>query len=593
VSLAACTVVTRNHLAFARITGRSWLDHHPGSSFTIVVVDRDGSPEPNWIHRDIRIVGPEALGIGRAELHTLASIYSASELTCALKPNALALLLDGADVAVYLDADIEVLDQMHELEDLATASTVVLSPHTLAPMPEDGGLPDHFTLLGAGQFNGGLLAVGRDGTPFLDWWAARLRRDGIHEPALGMHGDQRWLDQVPCWFEHHILRDPTYNVAYWNLHERPTSWDGETLRIGAHRARCFHYSGLLDAWPARLSRYMSDPPRIELRDHPAVARLCRAYLDKCRAAGLPADQALPYLYAAAGDGTPVDRRARRLWREALLAFEAGQLSELPPSPFADDGGKAWVTWLRGGLPERVGRYLHRLWAESPDLQRSFPDLTDPVDRARFNAWVVRHSAESTDLPPALLPDHEDTLMDDQIDADDGPVRRPRLPDVRSQQPVPELEAAKQALERPAAETAGSRTVRRIVGKAVQGRDQRADEVARNLAAAVEELTARIAELGERVNQVNDDLPEQAQRIDDLKEEATALAYEQEGLTERVDQLDDALDVERERVDGALEQDYVTSSILADAEARLTAEVADLQLRLDKLDDERPPRDDED
>ena len=54
----------------------------------------------------------------------------------------------------------------------------------------------------------------------------------------------------------------------------------------------------------------------------------------------------------------------------------------------------------------------------------------------------------------------------------------------------------------------------------------------------------------------------------------------------------AQDVERERVDGALEQDIITSSILADAEARLTAEVADLQLRLDKLDDAPPPRDDD-
>jgi hypothetical protein len=110
---------------------------------------------------------------------------------------------------------------------------------------------------------------------------------------------------------------------------------------------------------------------------------------------------------------------------------------------------------------------------------------------------------------------------------------------------------------------------------------------------VEELAARIAELGERVNQVNDDLPEQADRIDELKDTATVLAYEQEGLSERIDQLDVAVDVERERVDGALEQDIITSSILADAEARLTAEVADLQLRLDKLDDEPRRRDEDD
>jgi hypothetical protein len=592
VTLAACTVVTRNHLAFARITGRSWLDHHRGTTFTIVVVDHDGMPEPSWMHRDIRIIGPDAIGVTATELRTLASIYSASELACALKPAALEHLLDDVDAAVYLDADIEVLDSMDDLEDLAVAHGVVLSPHTLGPIPDDHGLPSQFTMLGAGMFNGGLVAVGRDGVDFLHWWAERLHRDAIHEPAIGLHGDQRWLDMVPSYFEHHILRDPTYNVAYWNLHERPTSWDGETLRAGGRRARCFHYSGLMEAWPARLSRFLGDAPRVELRDHPAVSRLCRNYLDQLRAAGLPADQALAYRFGAAADGTPVDRRARRLWREQLLAVEAGTAAELPPSPFDADGGRAWVGWLRGGPPDRVGRYLHLLWAESPDLQRSFPDLTDPVHRARFCAWVVRHSAESTELPPTLLPDHEDTLMDDETDADDR-TRRPRLPDVRSQQPVPELEAAREALDRPAEETAKSWTVRRVVGRAVQGRDERAEAVTRNLADAVAELAARIAELGERVNQVNDDLPEQADRIDDLRDETTVLAYEQQGLSERIDQLDVEVDVERERVDGALEQDIITSSILADAEARLTAEVADLQLRLDKLDDEPRPKDDED
>jgi chromosome segregation ATPase len=111
--------------------------------------------------------------------------------------------------------------------------------------------------------------------------------------------------------------------------------------------------------------------------------------------------------------------------------------------------------------------------------------------------------------------------------------------------------------------------------------------------AVAELTARIAELGERINQLNDDIPEQADRIDSIRDEATVLAYEQQGLTERIDQIDLTVEEERERLDGALEQDIITSSILADAEARLTAEVADLQLRLDKIDDEPPRRDDED
>ena len=41
-----------------------------------------------------------------------------------------------------------------------------------------------------------------------------------------MFTDQRWIDFVPSLFDHHILKDPSYNVAYWNLHERDLQWDG-------------------------------------------------------------------------------------------------------------------------------------------------------------------------------------------------------------------------------------------------------------------------------------------------------------------------------------------------------------------------------
>ena len=59
-----------------------------------------------------------------------------------------------------------------------------------------------------------------------------------------MFTDQRWVDFVPSFFDHYILKDPGYNVAYWNLHGRardaPTaidiSWTASPLRF-------FHFSG--------------------------------------------------------------------------------------------------------------------------------------------------------------------------------------------------------------------------------------------------------------------------------------------------------------------------------------------------------------
>ena len=588
MSFAGCTVVTRNYLAFARLVGRSWTDHHPGCPFTIVVVDHEGMVPPTWVHRDIRVVGPDALGVTRDELETWAAIYGPAELACVLKPDAMRLLLAEVDVAVYIDGDVEVLDPMDDLEDLARARGVVLSPHNLHPLPDDGCLPDRFTMLLAGMFNGGLLAVGRSGVAFLDWWAEQLRRDGIHEPNEGLHGDQRWLDFVPTYFDHHVLRDPTFNVAYWNLHERPTSWDGEGLCIGERRVRSFHYSGLLDEVPWSLSQFMGGHPRVALRDLPAVARACRRYLERLRTAGIEADTALGYRYRTSADGTPVDRRARRLWREQLLAAEADvtRTTQPAPSPFAADGGAAWVDWLRSPAPgATVGRYLVKVWSESADLQRTYPHLDDPFDRSRYLTWVLHEGVAAAEVPLTLLPPHQDTVMDDAPGPDGQPRRRPRRPDVRSQQPLDELADVRSTLDQPVDERGTPRSVRKAVGRILRGRDQRADEVARNLAAAVDELRERVAELGERVNKVNDELPEQADRLDRVEGHATTLAGTHSELAERVDVLDQALAGEAERIDGALEQDVITGSILADAEARITAEVADLQLRLDKLADE--------
>jgi len=594
VSIAACTVVTRNHLAFARLAGRSWTDHHHGSPFTIVVVDHDGMAAPTWSHRDIRIVGPDAVGLAPDELRTWAAIYDAGELACALKPWALRHLLGEVDAAVYIDGDVEVLDTMADLEPLARTSGVVLSPHNLQPLEADGRLPDRFTMLKAGMYNGGLVAVGRSGAPFLDWWGAQLRRDGIHELHEGMHGDQRWLDFVPTAFDHHILRDPTFNVAYWNLHERPSSWDGDGLCVGGRRVRCFHYSGLTEAAPWSLSQFMADVPRVELRDHPAVARLCRRYIARLRSAGIEADRLIPYPYGTVGDGTPVDRRARRLWREQLLAAEADPTGSVAtaPRPFADDGADAeehrdaWLSWLRS--PEDgdcVGRYLRQVWMESATLQQLFSPLEDPGTRTHFLYWVMTEGADVADIPQALLPEPEDIMDDDELDIDDVPRRRPPLPDVRAQQPLSELEAAGRAIDHPASSPGGGRVLRRLRDLVV-GRRDRDEEVARHLVRAVAELSDRIAELGERINRVNDELPEQATRIDRAEDAAEHLSTDLDALTTgtegRLARIDGYLASESRRIDGALEQDAVTAAIVADAESRLSTQLGDLEHRFEKL-----------
>ncbi len=70
---------------------------------------------------------------------------------------------------------------------------------------------------------------GRVRVRFIDWWWGKTQREARNDPTRMMFTDQRWVDFAPSFFDHFILKDPTYNVAYWNLHERDLDVDRRTV----------------------------------------------------------------------------------------------------------------------------------------------------------------------------------------------------------------------------------------------------------------------------------------------------------------------------------------------------------------------------
>ncbi len=544
------------------------------------MVDGDHMPPATWTHRDVELVTPSQLGLGDDVLLPMASIYSPFEMACALKPLALRRTLEHADVAVYVDGDVEVLAPMDELVAAAADRDVVLVPHVLDPVPRDGRLPDEPGLLGAGMFNGGLLAVRRSSGPFLDWWEERLRRDALGRPDMMMLADQRWLDFVPVLFDHHVLRDPTYDVAYWNLHERPTAWVDGRLCVVDRPVRCFHYSGLTDARPWTLSDFAGDRPRATLADLPAVARQCRGWLARRRSVDADADRALGYHWARTARGVEVDRRARLLVRAALLAAEADATGATPPPPlpFAPDGGEAWEAWLNAPAAddEMVGRYLAMVHAESDVLRRRFPAVPGD-DEPAFLRWVASPEADVAAIPDPVRPLPEELPV---TAASPTPRRTPPRPAAAAQRPVEAVDRARAALSASAAGPGGR--VGKVVDRALAGRDRRHDEAAAALLDAVAELAERLADLSDRVDRTNDRVFDGSVRADATDEALAALHVEADALVARADGAEAAVGEVRDGLAGAHEQDRITGAIVADAEARLVDDLAELRRRVDKL-----------
>ena len=84
----------------------------------------------------------------------------------------------------------------------------------------------------------------RRSTRCSDWWAERLATDCLVAPERGYFVDQRWMDFAPGLIPSlPVLRDPGYNVAYWNLPSRDVSATAK-YTVNGWPLRFFHFSGL-------------------------------------------------------------------------------------------------------------------------------------------------------------------------------------------------------------------------------------------------------------------------------------------------------------------------------------------------------------
>lgn len=338
----ACTIVARNYLAYARVLATSYAEHHPGRRLAVLITDgevstADDSGEP------FEVLYPSQLALEPDEFQRMAGMYDATELATAVKPWVLRALLDRGEPAVFLDPDVAVFAPLDSADELARAHGIVLTPHSLTPIPRDGEKPSELDVLRAGVFNLGFIAVGERAGGFLDWWAVRLRRGSVMAPADELFVDQRLIDLVPAYFDHVVLRDPSFNVAYWNLFERRVDETRGEYRVEGRPLVFFHFSGFDPERPHVLSRHHT---RLE-RDSGTVARLCRDYAERLFAAGHAAQSATAYGFASAAVGMELDTRLRRLYREAVLAADDGD-GTLPPDAFDPAQADGFVEWVQSG-----------------------------------------------------------------------------------------------------------------------------------------------------------------------------------------------------------------------------------------------------
>jgi glycosyltransferase involved in cell wall biosynthesis/SAM-dependent methyltransferase len=399
-----CTIIAKNYLAYARVLGRSLAEHEPDVGFKVLIIDDiEGYVDP--AEEPFEIVSIDQLDIDGFE--RMAVMYSVLELSTAVKPWLLRWMLanstDGG--AVYLDPDMRVYAPLTEMFQAVRDHGLVLNPHNTEAMPRDGHRPTEQDILIAGAYNLGFIGIGSTAfaDELLDWWGERLERDCIVDPERGFFVDQRWIDLVPGMADDFfVLRDPGFNVAYWNLATRPVSErDGTWYVKGDAPLRLFHFSGFDAAKPHLLSKHQD---RIRLTDEPALAKLCEGYAAELIEQGVNEVSGWPYGFDASASGVPLDSLNRRVYRDLMNdGFDDSLLEAGGAAAFA----QAASAPAKLGGEFGVTHYLATLHSLRGDLKQRFPDLGNPVFARGLVEWAHTIGRHEVPIPEELMPPRAD------------------------------------------------------------------------------------------------------------------------------------------------------------------------------------------
>ena len=385
-------MIAKNYLAHARVLARSLAEQDPSARLWVLIID-DFAGYIDPAREPFEIITPA--DIGCEPFDQMAVWYSVLELSTAVKPWLLRYLLAETNGPVtYLDPDIKAFLPLTRLDELADRHGVVLIPHNNEPVPFDGCRPTQIDIMIAGVYNLGYVSVASrpEVDRLLDWWADRLRRDCRVDPQWGYFVDQRWFDLAPGLLtDVAIVREPEYNVAYWNLFNRRLGHDGTQYLVNDRPLAFFHFSGFDPQHPLVLSRHQN---RIDVAAEPMLERLLAEYAAEVMAEDHALSRDWPYGFAALADGTVLDRSTRALYDEYAESENGEALS-----PFTIEGVRRFEAWLREPAPgtaPSVNRVLARVYAERTDLQAAYPNISGR-DGPKLAQWAEDYGRKEIPL----------------------------------------------------------------------------------------------------------------------------------------------------------------------------------------------------
>jgi len=390
------TIASKNYISAAGVLAASFRERHPNGHFIIILCDRIENYDVEKYAGGAEVIEASKLGI--PDFETFVYRYSIMELNTAVKPFAFEYLFRtrAYDTIIYLDPDIWIHRPLDRISAALNTADIALIPHMRRPF-FDQESPSDVSIVQSGTYNLGFIGLRRGAVAdrLLSWWSEKLFMDCVVDIPRGLFVDQKWIDLVPGFFPSHaIIHDPTYNVAYWNLHERTLSVsdDGAYIVEGVPLT-FFHFSGYSPFEPTQLSKHQN---RHDMRWHPALRRLHQDYGQLLFANGYDVTAHWPFSFEILTNGIHLPMR---LAREAVQWALRHNMKV--PNPITD--ADKFCAFLMGKrMPEsQVPLVIECLLERRPDVAKAFPGARYNFNDPGFQKWLTSSGLEEEQIGELL------------------------------------------------------------------------------------------------------------------------------------------------------------------------------------------------
>lgn len=324
--IAYCTIASANYLSRVEVLETSLYAQNPNSKLHVLLCEHPDLCRSISEETGYTFISPDQ--VCPHWLH-MSFYYDISEFNTALKPFLIEFLFkEGYEAVIYFDPDIEIFGSLNNLEDLIEDKDLILTPHISHPIAMDGFTPGIDSLIRAGQFNLGFIALANsdESRPALKWWQDVCIEHCICHPNYVYFVDQFWADILPSFIQNfYCLRDPAYNMAYWNIFQRRLVLEDGKWITECGELKFFHFSGFLKNNLTKVSIHQN---RVTATVGSNLHTMMSHYLERINSAKWSCYDSRPYSFGTYTNGEKILPAERK-----RFYFICGQEREEIGNPF--------------------------------------------------------------------------------------------------------------------------------------------------------------------------------------------------------------------------------------------------------------------